>query len=254
MDKGFVYIGRLVDHNGDFVSSYRKLGKSIDFKTREINLNSTHLPLDVLFVRVFETEHMSSLEKVLHACYQEYRVVKEYDWRRNVTTEWFDVDDDDLFDQKIDSVIKYFPNTKEVNNDELRSHVMSDSGTTTNEKVEIIKTMDKVRKKWKLSVHIDNKDVSCDYASETMKKVFKYVVDKVGIDIVADDESVFHNSKEEMINRFGGWKGFSIGVLKEIDGYWLHTGINNSEKLKIIRRMSKKYNLPEIVSEIIEVK
>ena len=93
MEKGYVYIGRLVDPHGNYVTNYYKLGKTIDFKVRELNLNSTHMPLDVQFVRVFETEHMSNLEKILHACFDEYRVIKEYGWRRNITTEWFDVSD-----------------------------------------------------------------------------------------------------------------------------------------------------------------
>ena len=55
MDKGFVYIARLIDYGGNFLGSFHKIGKSIQYKVRETQLNSTHLPVDILFVRVFET-------------------------------------------------------------------------------------------------------------------------------------------------------------------------------------------------------
>jgi len=50
MEKGYVYIARIVDHGGKFVNGYHKIGKSIQYKVRETQLNSTHLPFDVLFV------------------------------------------------------------------------------------------------------------------------------------------------------------------------------------------------------------
>jgi hypothetical protein len=67
MNEGYCYIGRFIDHRGEFVTNYYKLGRSEDFKTRETRLNSTHMPIDVLFIRVFKTKHMVSLERALHA-------------------------------------------------------------------------------------------------------------------------------------------------------------------------------------------
>ena len=91
--EGYVYIARIIDHGGKFVNGYHKIGLSKQYKLRETQLNSTHLPFDVMMVRVFETEDMNKLEGILHVCFEDYRVIKEYDDRRNITTEWFDVSD-----------------------------------------------------------------------------------------------------------------------------------------------------------------
>ena len=78
MDKGFVYVARLIDYSGNFLGSFHKIGKSIQYKVRETQLNSTHLPVDILFVRVFETENQSMLEQILHTCFEDYRIQKQY--------------------------------------------------------------------------------------------------------------------------------------------------------------------------------
>jgi hypothetical protein len=106
MEKGYVYIARIVDHGGKFVNGYHKIGKSIQYKVRETQLNSTHLPFDVLFVKVFETENMSQLESILHTCFEDYRVEKEYDYRRNITTEWFDVSDIDVLNSRVSKIVR----------------------------------------------------------------------------------------------------------------------------------------------------
>ena len=66
MDKGFVYVARLIDYSGNFLGSFHKIGKSIQYKVRETQLNSTHLPVDILFVRVFETEIKSFFKSILY--------------------------------------------------------------------------------------------------------------------------------------------------------------------------------------------
>ena len=60
--EGYVYIARIIDHGGKFVNGYHKIGLSKQYKVRETQLNSTHLPFDVLMVRVFESEDMNKLE------------------------------------------------------------------------------------------------------------------------------------------------------------------------------------------------
>ena len=79
---GYVYVARIIDHGGKFVNGYHKIGLSKQYKIRETQLNSTHLPFDVLMVRVFETTNMKQLEGMLHICFEDYRVVKEYDYRK----------------------------------------------------------------------------------------------------------------------------------------------------------------------------
>jgi hypothetical protein len=251
MEKGYVYIGRLVDHKGNFVTNYHKLGKSTDLKVRETSLNSTHMPLDVQFTRVFETEYMSNLEKVLHACFDEYRVIKEYGWRRNITTEWFDVSDDELLTNKIDTVVRNFPLTYEV---DLIHKVQSDTGTTVNQKVTVINNLKEGKRKWKLVLTINGEDVSEDLASETMVNAFYYVCSKVGFEVVDRDEVYLGNDKSRMVEQYKDWSGFSDGILKEFDGYFLMTGLSNKRKCDIINGMIKRYNLIEMTCEVVEVK
>ena len=250
MDKGYVYIGRLVDHKGNFVTNYHKLGKSVDFKVRETNLNSTHMPLDVQFTRVFETEHMSGLEKVLHACFDEYRVIKEYGWRRNITTEWFDVADDDLLSTKIDMVTKYFPNTVEI---DIVSKLESDTGTTVNQKVTTIKNLKESKRRYKLTVMVNGEDISETLASETMANAFSYVGNKVGFDIVDQDENYFSIDKNELYDKYVSGTSFSVGSIKEFDGYYLFTGQSNNRKADIINGMIERYKLSEMKCEVSEI-
>lgn len=250
MEKGYVYVGRLVDHNGNYVSDYHKIGKSFDFKTREINLSSTHLPVDVHFVRVFETQHMSDLERVLHACFHEYRVIKEYGWRRKVTTEWFELTEPDLFSYKLDNVIKYFPNTTEV---DLIEKVMLDSGSTTNQKVLAVHNIKETKKKWKLNLFINGEDCSEDLASETMVNAFSYICNKVGFDVVVNDEMYLSNDKDLLSDQFKNWSGFSSGLLKEFDGHYLFTGLGNKRKSDTINNMVKRYGLTEIICNVEQI-
>jgi hypothetical protein len=193
---------------------------------------------------------MTNLEKVLHACFEEYRVVKEYGWRRNITTEWFEVSDDELLSNKIDIVIKNFPQTSEV---DLINKVQSDTGTTVNQKVNVINNLKEGKKKWKLILKINGEDVSENYASETMVNAYSYICNKIGFEVVDRDEMYLTNNKEELINQFKSWTGFSEGILKEFDGYYLFTGLSNKRKCDIINNMIERYNLTEMTCEVAQV-
>jgi hypothetical protein len=147
MEKGYVYIGRLVDHSGNFVTNYHKIGLTFDLKTRETQLNSTHMPLDVVFVRMFETDNMSALEKSLHIVFEDYRVEKGYEWRKNIKTEWFDIMDQEKFNSKLTKFVKTFPtNTVEISDKIIEETIMGDTGQTINQKVEIVNTIKESRK------------------------------------------------------------------------------------------------------------
>lgn len=247
MEKGYVYIGRLVDHASNFVTDYRKLGKSIDFKTREISLNSTHLPLDVLFVRVFETDHMSSLEKVLHACFAEYRVVKEYDWRRKVSTEWFDVDEDELFDRKVNEVIKYFPNTSEV---DLICKIKSDTGTTINQKVEMINVVKKDKASSTIKLLYNKEDLTQDNGKLTMAKAYEIVGNLVGWDTLDQDEEYLSLDPQEFYDKYKNLRSYMI---IKVGDFYLYTNLDNKTKFKSINRLAERYGISELVCEYIDL-
>lgn len=251
IDEGFVYVGRLIDHNGNFITSYYKLGKTVDFKIRETNLNSTHMPLDVQFIRVFETKHMTGLEKVLHTCFDEYRVVKEYEWRRNITTEWFDVSDDDLLESKIDTIAKYFPNTNEI---DLISKIKNDTGTSITSKVNnIINNINQTKRKFKLVVTLNGQDISNKYAADTMVDVFLYVCDKVGYEVVSNDEIYFTKNKQELVDRYKTWSSFKEHYIRMVGEYYLMTILSNDRKSQIINGMINRYGLTELTCEVEEI-
>lgn len=238
MEKGFVYIGRLVDHYGNFVTNYHKIGKSVDFRTREINLNSTHMPLDVVFVRVFETQLMSNLEKILHACYMDQRVTKEYEWRRNITTEWFEVHDEESLEVKINTIIKNFPNTKEV---DLISKIKSESGTTIGEKSEMINAVKKA--KTSLQLFINGEECTGINAKETLKNACVYASQKVGWEALDRDENYITNNINEFQEKYN--HNFNYATQ---DGYFILTSIGNGDKHKMIQSIIKRYNLTEMES------
>ena len=136
--EGYVYIARIIDHGGKFVNGYHKIGLSKQYKVRETQLNSTHLPFDVLMVRVFETEDMNQLEGLLHVCFEDYRVVKEYDYRKNITTEWFDVSDIEVFNYRIDK----FVDLMGIDEVDMNQGIDNDDTLTDVEKEQVKKSVD----------------------------------------------------------------------------------------------------------------
>lgn len=247
MEEGFVYIGRLIDHKGDYVTNYHKLGKSFDFKVRETNLNSTHMPLDVQFIRVFRTKHMSSLEKILHTCFDGYRVIKEYGWRRNITTEWFDVNDEESFENKVDIVTKYFPDTDEV---DLVQQLKSDTTTSYHQKTTLMNNLTESKKKWKLIVKLNDLDISEKVAAETFLNAFAYIGGKVGYDKLVEDEIYFSDNLDKLASKYT--EGVA-STIKELDGYYVLTNLSNTRKADIINGMITRYGIKEMTCEVKEV-
>lgn len=236
MDKGYVYIARLIDYSGNFLGNFHKIGKSVQYKVRETQLNSTHLPVDILFVRVFETDNQSMLEQILHTCFEDYRIQKQYVDRRNITTEWFDVDDTDVLNSRIDKVIKFIPNTSEIN---VISKISSDKDTSVDEKQELVSALK--RAKTKLTLKYDGQDLTQEVASDTFALGLSKIADVIGweqldqdIDIIATDNSIL---KDLFPNSFR-----ESGV-RDVKGYKIWTGISNTEKSKILNRHIMKNNI-----------
>lgn len=228
MDKGYVYLARLVDYNGNFVGNFYKVGKSQQYKVRETQLNSTHLPIDVVFVRVFETEKMNSLEKILHACLVDYRVEKKYSDRRNITTEWFDMEDDDDFNYRVDEVIKHYPFTNELN---LLSKIQSDSGSTSDEKTMMINAV----KKQKSTLRAFENDI--EYTQTTAQDTFCLTMVKiakiVGISEFMKQTVLLRDSMESIKEVFP--KSFRESYVRVIDGCYVWANMSNQQKLKYLQ-------------------
>lgn len=228
MEKGFVYVARLIDYNGNFVGNFYKVGKSLQYKVRETQLNSTHLPMDVLLVRVFETDYMSQLEKILHSALLDYRIEKKYSDRRNITTEWFDLEDEEDFNYRIDEITKNFPITQEVN---LISKIQSDTGTTVSDKREFIDAIKKERTRLRLI--IDGHDLTQETSADTYSLAMARICQIVGEENFLKQTVLVRKDREEIKKRFP--KSYRETSVRFIDGLYIWPGFGNTDKLKIIR-------------------
>lgn len=239
MDKGYVYIARLIDYGGNFLGNFHKIGKSIQYKIRETQLNSTHLPVDILFVRVFETENQSMLEQILHTCFEDYRIQKQYTDRRNITTEWFDVDDVDILNNRIDKVIKFIPNTTEIN---IISKISSDQATSTDEKEELVSTLR--RAKSKLIFKLNGEDVSSETARETYLHALTKIADTIGWERLDQDEDTITKNVDEFREKFV--KSFRDSAYRQIGEYKIWVSLSNMEIRRILNRIIMKNNIPNM--------
>ena len=237
MDKGFVYVARLIDYSGNFLGSFHKIGKSVQYKVRETQLNSTHLPVDILFVRVFETENQSMLEQILHTCFEDYRIQKQYTDRRNITTEWFDVDDVDVLNNRIDKVIRFIPGTTEIN---VISKIVSDNSTSLEEKEEYVTALKKG--KTKLTLKVDGQDYTQDIAADTFTLGLTKIADVIGWEKLDYDEDLVSKTTEELAEKWSLTKA----AIREVNGYKIWTGISNGYKAKVLSKHIMRNNLSNI--------
>lgn len=240
--EGYVYVARIIDHGGNFVNGYHKIGLSKQYKIRETQLNSTHLPFDVLMIRVFETEDMNKLEGILHVCFDDYRVIKEYDDRRNITTEWFNVGDIDSFNERIDKMVGYL-DIKEV---DLGFSVDNDTTLTEEEKSVVKKTIGRA-KSTNLKVTIGDKVYMNNTAKETYIQVMNQMTGGLSKEKVLEPFSKFF---KEDVNDFRE----SLSEYNRIpmdNGLYMSTWGSNVTKIKRIEMVAKEFGVNDVVCEII---
>ena len=240
--EGYVYIARIIDHGGNFVNGYHKIGLSKQYKIRETQLNSTHLPFDVLMIRVFETEEMNKLEGILHVCFDDYRVIKEYDDRRNITTEWFNVGDIDSFNERIDKMVGYL-DIKEI---DLGFSVDNDTTLTEEEKTVVKKTIGRA-KSTNLKVTISDKVYMNNTAKETYIQVMNQMTGGLSKEEVLEPFSKFF---KENINDFRE----SLSEYNRVpmdNGLYMSTWGSNVTKIKRIEMVAKEFGFNDVVCEII---
>jgi len=240
--EGYVYIARIIDHGGNFVNGYHKIGLSKQYKIRETQLNSTHLPFDVLMIRVFETEDMSKLEGILHVCFDDYRVIKEYDDRRNITTEWFNVGDIDSFNERIDKMVGYL-DIKEI---DLGFSVDNDMTLTEEEKSVVKKTIGRA-KSTNLKVTIGDKVYMNNTAKETYVEVMNRIVEgKDNDELEYTFNAFFRKDKNSFAESLADYNK----VLME-NGLYMSTWGSNVTKIKRIEMVAKEFDVHDIICEIV---
>ena len=239
--EGYVYIARIIDHGGKFVNGYHKIGLSKQYKVRETQLNSTHLPFDVMMIRVFEAEDMNKLEGILHVCFHDYRVIKEYDDRRNITTEWFEVSDIDTFNERVDKMVNYL-NIKEV---DLGFSIDNDLTLTEQEKTEVKKNIGRA-KSTNLKVTIGDTVFVNNTAKETYVTVMNKLIDGApNNDMTESFPGLFKEGKEEFSDSLSEYNKVRMD-----NGLFMSAWGNNTIKVKRIESVGKYFNV-DVVCEII---
>ncbi len=238
MDKGYVYVARLIDYSGNFLGDYHKIGKTKQYKVRETQLNSTHLPVDILMVRVFETDNMDALEKMLHTCFADYRIKKEYIDRRNITTEWFDVDDTDIINERIDTFITLIPNVTEI---DVVSKINSDKNTSLDDKEDLVQVVRKAKSV--LHFKYKGEDLTTKFAADTFCIALQKIAHHIGWDKLDREEDYVTKDVEELRSRFQSLKETAI---REIDGYKIFTGLSNTEKIRVLNNHIRVNNIPDM--------
>lgn len=240
MEKGFVYVARLIDYNGNFVGNFYKVGKSLQYKVRETQLNSTHLPMDVLLVRVFETEYMSQLEKILHAALVDYRIEKKYNDRRNITTEWFDLEDDEDFHYRIDEIVKHFPKVSEIN---ILNKITGDTQTNSVEKQELIQAINKTNRK-KLEVYWGEENLTAQFAYQIYFEAMIRIAEMVGSDKLSKETWYYSDDERRYIDTFP--KSYNPKAVKSHGDYYVYIGINNQNKAKVLNELKQKFSINQM--------
>ena len=236
MEKGYVYIARIVDHGGKFVNGYHKIGKSIQYKVRETQLNSTHLPFDVLFVKVFETENMSQLESILHTCFEDYRVEKEYDYRRNITTEWFDVSDIDILNSRVSKIVRLMGAT-EIDMIQRLSEDKTISNSDKSEMTSVIRR----NSPSKVVFKINGEELSQSTAKDTFVLAMTKIAEVVGWEVLDVKEPHIATSIDELGFEYEETKMINCSVY--VGNYVVWTNTSNQEKVRRVNNHIKYFGL-----------
>lgn len=238
MEKQYVYIGRLINHKNEFIDGYYKLGKTKHYTIRETQLNSTHLPIDVLLERVFETDDMVRTESLLQTCFEDYRVIKKYDDKKDKRTEWFFVDDEEKLHSRIDKIVGLFKDIKEV---DLINDIQKDVETTKEEKQELIKTFRKAKSR--LGLVYMGEDISQETSTDTFLLCLKKISEQSSWEQILENETRVTKTLVELRDRN---PSADSSQLKPYEGYVVFTGNNNEVKVKIIGKLIKKLNIKDL--------
>lgn len=238
MQDQYVYIAKLIDHKNEFIEGYYKLGKTKQYVIRETQLNSTHLPVDVQMVRVFKTEDMIMSETIFQTCFEDYRVIKKYDDKKDKRTEWFYVDDEEILYNRIDKLVSVSSNIYEV---DLINDIKGDTTITKEDKEELIKTFRK--SKSRLNLVCDGLDLTLENSTDTFLLSLKKIAEQTSWDRIMEHEIRVTKGFDELRDRN---PSANDSQLKHFENHYIFTGNNNDVKCKNINKLIKKLNIKNI--------
>ena len=240
MEKQYVYIARIISHKNEFVLDLFKIGKTgqKDYKIRESQLSPTNFPLDVIFIRLFETDNMVSTETILQTCFEDYKVIKVYDDRKKQLTEWYDVPDDEKLHNRINKIVNCMDNVTEV---DLINDIQKDIETTKEEKQELITTFRKAKSR--LHLIYNGEDISQETSTDTFLLCLKKIAEQTSWDKVMEIEIRVTKTLEELRDRN---PSADEGQIKSYEGYAVFTGNNNEVKCKVLNKLIKKLTIKDL--------
>jgi hypothetical protein len=234
----YVYVARLINHRNEFLEGYYKLGFSKQYTIREKNLAPTNLPFDGLLVRLFRTDNMRAVEAVFHTCFEDYRAIKKYDDGKSIKTEYFWMDDEEMFYGRIDKLVKYLPNVQEM---DLVNEIKNDVTISKEDKEDLIKNFRKTKSR--LSFIFDGNDLSQDNSTDTFLSVLKHIAEQSSWDKIMEHEIRVTRTFEELRDRN---PSASESQLKHFENHYIFTGNNNEVKVKNLNKIMKKLNIKNI--------
>lgn len=238
MNDQYVYIARLINHKNEFLDGYYKLGITKQYTIRETQLNPTHLPIDLQMVRVFKTDDMFLIETILHTCFEDYRVIKKYDDKKDKRTEWFYIDDEEVLFNRIDKLISALPNIHEIN---LINDIQGDNTINKEEKKELIENFKK--SKSKLSLIHEGVDISMENSTDTFLLTLKMIAEQTSWEKVMEYEIRVTKTLEEIVDRN---PSANKSQIKHFENHYVFTGNNNEVKAKNLKKILSKLNIKNV--------
>lgn len=238
MEDQYVYVARFINHRNEFLEGYYKLGFSKQYTIREKNLAPTHLPFDGLLVRLFKTDNMRAVEAVFHTCFEDYRAIKKYDDGKSIKTEWFWLDDEEMFYSRIDKLVKYLPNIQEM---DLVNEIKNDATISKEDKEDLIKNFRKTKSR--LSFVLDGEDLSQDNSTDTFLSVLKNIAAQTSWDKIMEHEIRVTKTLDELRDRN---PSAHESQLKHFEDHYIFTGNNNEVKVRNLNKIMKKLNIKNI--------
>jgi len=140
---------------------------------------------------------------------------------------------------RIDKVVKFIPNTNEIN---VISKISSDKDTSIDEKKELVSALKKF--KTKLTLTYKGENLTQEVASDTFALGLSKIADYIGWEKLDEDTDIVATSNEILKETFP--MSFRQSAVREIKGFKIWTGISNSEKAKILNRHIMKNNVPDL--------
>jgi hypothetical protein len=238
MEKGYVYIGRHVNHTKEFFDNYYKIGRSKQYKIRETQLTNTNGPYDYYNIRVFETDDMAKVESILHVCFEDYRAIKTYPDRKDIRTEFFWITDEEILHKRVDKLIKLLGNVTEL---DLTNDIENDISTTKEEKQKLIETFRKAKSS--LSLVYKGEDISQETSTETFLLCLRKISEQSSWEQILENETRVTKTLKELRDRY---PSADSSQLKPYEDYVVFTGNNNEVKVKIIGKLIKKLHINDL--------